>query len=134
MASGGRLAGRQRLWLAGAEKDWRDYLDVILGRISNTCEMASVNTNTALYEADPAPLASTRALHHLRNAARDPALSSAPNSVDMPRQGGRPGNGRDQMGLISSRLRPVVRGPISAIRAIVAPRAATTTVNIVAAP
>jgi hypothetical protein len=41
---------------------------------------------------------------------------------------------QDQMGFISSRLRPVVRGPISAITAIVAARAATTTVNIAAAP
>ena len=40
----------------------------------------------------------------------------------------------DQMGLISSRLRPVVRGPINAMTAIVAASAATTTVNIAAAP
>ena len=56
MTSGGRLAGRQRLWLAGAEKDWRDYLDVILDLISNMGEMASVNTKAALYEADPGPV------------------------------------------------------------------------------
>ena len=50
-----RQAGRrQRLWPAGAEKDWRDYLDVILDLISNMGEMASVNTHAALYEADPA--------------------------------------------------------------------------------
>jgi hypothetical protein len=63
MASGRRLAGRQRLWLAGAEKAWRDYLDVILDLIGNMGEMASINTNAALYEGDPAPRASTRGLH-----------------------------------------------------------------------
>jgi hypothetical protein len=47
----------------GAEKGWRVYLDVILDLISNMGEMASVNTNAALYAADPAPLASTRGLH-----------------------------------------------------------------------
>jgi hypothetical protein len=31
---------RQRLWLAGVEKDWRDYLDVILSPISNVGEIA----------------------------------------------------------------------------------------------
>jgi hypothetical protein len=53
---GGRLAGRQRLWLAGAEVDCRDHLDVILDSISNMGEMASVNTNAALSEGDPPPL------------------------------------------------------------------------------
>jgi hypothetical protein len=63
------------------------------------------------------------------------ALSSMSNSVDMPRQDDASRvMDPDQMGLISSRLRPVVRGPISAITAIVAASAATTTVNIAAAP
>ena len=63
------------------------------------------------------------------------ALSSMSNSVDMPRQGDASRvMDPDQMGLISSRLRPEVRGPISAITAIVAASAATTTVNIAAAP
>jgi hypothetical protein len=53
---GGRLAGRQRLWLAGAEVDCRDHLDVIVDSISNMGEMASLNTNAALSEGDPAPL------------------------------------------------------------------------------
>lgn len=48
------MAGRQRLWLAGAEKDSRDDIDVILHPISNMSEVASVNANLALYEGDPA--------------------------------------------------------------------------------
>jgi hypothetical protein len=35
--------------------DCRDHLDVILDSISNMGEMASVNTNAALSEGDPAP-------------------------------------------------------------------------------
>src|ERR1700704_224277 len=40
----GRVAGRQRLRLTGGEKDWRDYLDVILDPISNMARWRSVNT------------------------------------------------------------------------------------------
>ena len=59
-----RQAGRQaKIMASGGEKDWRDYLDVILDLISNMGEMASVNTNAARYEAGPAPLGSAKGLH-----------------------------------------------------------------------
>ena len=86
MASGGRLAGRQRLWLAGAEKDWRDYLDVILDLISNMGEWR-LSTPTPRSTRLTRPRSRLQeGFTHLRNAARDPALSSVSNSVAMPRR------------------------------------------------
>jgi hypothetical protein len=47
--------GRQGLRLAGGEKDWGDYLDVILDPDQQHGEVMSVNTKSAaLYEGDPA--------------------------------------------------------------------------------
>jgi hypothetical protein len=48
--------GRTKI-LITAEKDWRDYLDVIVDSIGNLGGMACVNTTAVLYEGDPAPLA-----------------------------------------------------------------------------
>jgi acyl-CoA reductase-like NAD-dependent aldehyde dehydrogenase len=48
--------GRSKI-LITAEKDWRDYLDVIVDSIGNLGGMACVNTTAVLYEGDPAPLA-----------------------------------------------------------------------------
>jgi acyl-CoA reductase-like NAD-dependent aldehyde dehydrogenase len=48
--------GRTKI-LITAEKDWRDYLDVIVDSIANRGGMACVNTTAVLYEGDPAPLA-----------------------------------------------------------------------------
>jgi acyl-CoA reductase-like NAD-dependent aldehyde dehydrogenase len=48
--------GRTKI-LITAEKDWRDYFDVIVDSISDMGGMACVNTTAVLYEGDPAPLA-----------------------------------------------------------------------------
>ena len=48
--------GRTKI-LVTAEKDWRDYLDVIVDSICNLGGMACVNTTAVLCEGDPAPLA-----------------------------------------------------------------------------
>ncbi len=40
-----------------ADRDWRDYVDVIVDSIANLGGMACVNTTAVLYEGDPAPLA-----------------------------------------------------------------------------
>jgi acyl-CoA reductase-like NAD-dependent aldehyde dehydrogenase len=43
--------------LITADRDWRDYIDVIVDSIANLGGMACVNTTAVLYEGDPAPLA-----------------------------------------------------------------------------
>ena len=48
--------GRTKI-LITAERDWRDYLDVIVDSIANLGGMACVNATAVLYEGDPAPLA-----------------------------------------------------------------------------
>ncbi|ORV40124.1 aldehyde dehydrogenase family protein [Mycobacterium conspicuum] len=48
--------GRAKI-LITADRDWRDYLDVILDSIAGLGGMACVNTTAVLYEGDPAPLA-----------------------------------------------------------------------------
>jgi acyl-CoA reductase-like NAD-dependent aldehyde dehydrogenase len=48
--------GRTKI-LITADKDWRDYLDIIVDSISDMGGMACVNTTAVLYEGDPAPLA-----------------------------------------------------------------------------
>jgi acyl-CoA reductase-like NAD-dependent aldehyde dehydrogenase len=48
--------GRTKI-LITADRDWRDYLDVIVDSIANLGGMACVNTTAVLYEGDPAPLA-----------------------------------------------------------------------------
>jgi acyl-CoA reductase-like NAD-dependent aldehyde dehydrogenase len=48
--------GRTKI-LITAEKDWRDYLDVIVDSISDMGGMACVNATAVLYEGDAAPLA-----------------------------------------------------------------------------
>jgi acyl-CoA reductase-like NAD-dependent aldehyde dehydrogenase len=48
--------GRTKI-LITAERDWRDYLDVIVASISSHGGMACTNTTAVLYEGDPAPLA-----------------------------------------------------------------------------
>jgi acyl-CoA reductase-like NAD-dependent aldehyde dehydrogenase len=48
--------GRAKI-LITADKDWRDYLDVITDSIANLGGIACVNTTAVLYEGDPAPLA-----------------------------------------------------------------------------
>jgi acyl-CoA reductase-like NAD-dependent aldehyde dehydrogenase len=48
--------GRAKI-LITADRDWRDYLDLIIDSIANLGGMACVNTTAVLYEGDPAPLA-----------------------------------------------------------------------------
>jgi acyl-CoA reductase-like NAD-dependent aldehyde dehydrogenase len=48
--------GRAKI-LITADHDWRDYVDVIAGSISDLGGVACVNTTAVLYEGDPAPLA-----------------------------------------------------------------------------
>jgi acyl-CoA reductase-like NAD-dependent aldehyde dehydrogenase len=48
--------GRAKILIA-ADRDWRDYIDVIVDSIANLGGMACVNTTAVLYEGDPAPLA-----------------------------------------------------------------------------
>lgn len=43
--------------LITAERDWRNYLDVISDSVANLGGMACVNATAVLYEGDPAPLA-----------------------------------------------------------------------------
>ncbi len=48
--------GRAKI-LITADRDWRDYLDVIVESIATLGGMACVNTTAVLYEGDPVPLA-----------------------------------------------------------------------------
>jgi acyl-CoA reductase-like NAD-dependent aldehyde dehydrogenase len=48
--------GRTKI-LITADRDWRDYLDLIVDSIANLGGMACVNTTAVLYEGDPVPLA-----------------------------------------------------------------------------
>jgi acyl-CoA reductase-like NAD-dependent aldehyde dehydrogenase len=48
--------GRTKI-LITAERDWQNYLDVIVDSIDNLGGMACVNATAVLYEGDPAPLA-----------------------------------------------------------------------------
>jgi acyl-CoA reductase-like NAD-dependent aldehyde dehydrogenase len=48
--------GRAKI-LITADRDWRDYLELIVDSIANLGGMACVNTTAVLYEGDPAPLA-----------------------------------------------------------------------------
>ncbi|WAJ45486.1 aldehyde dehydrogenase family protein [Mycobacterium sp. Aquia_216] len=48
--------GRAKI-LITADRDWHDYLDLIVDSIANLGGMACVNTTAVLYEGDPAPLA-----------------------------------------------------------------------------
>jgi acyl-CoA reductase-like NAD-dependent aldehyde dehydrogenase len=48
--------GRAKI-LITADRDWRDYLDLIVDSIANLGGMACVNTTAVLYDGDPAPLA-----------------------------------------------------------------------------
>ena len=58
-----------------ADKDWRDYLDIIVDSISDMGGMACVNTTAVLYEGDPAPPAQAI-------AERLSAIPPLPNSDD----------------------------------------------------
>jgi acyl-CoA reductase-like NAD-dependent aldehyde dehydrogenase len=48
--------GRTKI-LITADRDWRDYLDVIVESVAGLGGTACVNTTAVLYEGDPAPLA-----------------------------------------------------------------------------
>jgi acyl-CoA reductase-like NAD-dependent aldehyde dehydrogenase len=48
--------GRAKI-LITADRDWRDYIDLIVDSIANLGGMACVNTTAVLYEGDPVPLA-----------------------------------------------------------------------------
>ena len=48
--------GRAKIVIT-ADRDWRDYLDVIVDSIAGLGGMACVNTTAVLYEGDPGPLA-----------------------------------------------------------------------------
>lgn len=48
--------GRAKI-LITADRDWHDYLDLIVDSIANLGGMACVNTTAVLFEGDPAPLA-----------------------------------------------------------------------------
>jgi len=66
--------GRTKI-LMTADKDWRDYLDIIVDSISDMGGMACVNTTAVLYEGDPAPPAQAI-------AERLSAIPPLPNSDD----------------------------------------------------
>jgi acyl-CoA reductase-like NAD-dependent aldehyde dehydrogenase len=48
--------GRAKI-LITADRDWRDYIDIVVDSIANLGGMACVNTTAVLYEGDPVPLA-----------------------------------------------------------------------------
>jgi acyl-CoA reductase-like NAD-dependent aldehyde dehydrogenase len=48
--------GRTKI-LITADRDWRDYIDIIVDSIANLGGMACVSTTAVLYEGDPVPLA-----------------------------------------------------------------------------
>ncbi len=48
--------GRAKIVIT-ADRDWRDYVDVVVDSVANLGGMACVNTTAVLYEGDPAPLA-----------------------------------------------------------------------------
>jgi acyl-CoA reductase-like NAD-dependent aldehyde dehydrogenase len=48
--------GRAKI-LITADRDWRDYIDIVVDSIANLGGMACVNTTAVLYEGDPGPLA-----------------------------------------------------------------------------
>ena len=48
--------GRAKI-LITADRDWRDYIDLVVESIANLGGMAGVNTTAVLYEGDPVPLA-----------------------------------------------------------------------------
>jgi acyl-CoA reductase-like NAD-dependent aldehyde dehydrogenase len=48
--------GRAKIVIT-ADRDWRDYVDLVVDSIANLGGMACVNTTAVLYEGDPAPLA-----------------------------------------------------------------------------
>jgi acyl-CoA reductase-like NAD-dependent aldehyde dehydrogenase len=48
--------GRAKI-LITADRDWRDYVDLVVDSIANLGGMACVNTTAVLYQGDPAPLA-----------------------------------------------------------------------------
>lgn len=48
--------GRAKI-LITADRDWREYIDLVVDSIANLGGMACVNTTAVLYEGDPAPLA-----------------------------------------------------------------------------
>ncbi|MCV7103115.1 aldehyde dehydrogenase family protein [Mycobacterium palustre] len=48
--------GRAKI-LITADRDWREYLDLVVDSIANLGGMACVNATAVLYEGDPAPLA-----------------------------------------------------------------------------
>jgi acyl-CoA reductase-like NAD-dependent aldehyde dehydrogenase len=64
--------GRTKI-LITSDRDWRDYLDVIIDSISNLGGMACVNATSVLYEGDAAPLA-----HAIAN--RLSTITPLPNS------------------------------------------------------
>ena len=48
--------GRAKIVIT-ADRDWRDYIDIIVDSIANLGGMACVNTTAVLHEGDPGPLA-----------------------------------------------------------------------------
>jgi acyl-CoA reductase-like NAD-dependent aldehyde dehydrogenase len=48
--------GRAKI-LITADRDWREYIDLVVDSIANLGGMACVNTTAVLYEGDPGPLA-----------------------------------------------------------------------------
>ncbi|MGB9226658.1 aldehyde dehydrogenase family protein [Mycobacterium sp.] len=64
--------GRAKI-LITADRDWRDYIDVIVDSIANLGGMACVNTTAVLCEGDPGPLA---------HAIADRLLTSEPLPSD----------------------------------------------------
>lgn len=69
--------GRTKI-LITADRDWRDYLDVIVDSIANLGGMACVNTTAVLYEGDPGPLAAAIAD---RLAAIEPLASEDERAI-----------------------------------------------------
>jgi acyl-CoA reductase-like NAD-dependent aldehyde dehydrogenase len=73
--------GRAKI-LITADRDWRDYIDLIVDSVANLGGMACVNATAVLYEGDPGPLAQAIAK---RLATIDP-LPAADERAILPTQ------------------------------------------------
>ncbi|MDI3313289.1 MAG: aldehyde dehydrogenase family protein [Mycobacterium sp.] len=73
--------GRSKI-LITADRNWRDYLDVIVDSISSLGGMACQNTTAVLYEGDAAPLGRAIA----ERLARIPALPASDERAVLPTQ------------------------------------------------
>jgi acyl-CoA reductase-like NAD-dependent aldehyde dehydrogenase len=73
--------GRSKILVAG-DKDWREYVDMIVDSVSSQGGTACINTTSVFVEGDPRPLAETVAAH----LARIPSLPPEDESAVLPTQ------------------------------------------------